>query len=113
MPRSPVIRLDRRARPARHSPDQPDNPQHLRDGNGSTWARPDRDVVLLEGGAKVLEMDAVCEDVALRYAEHTGWDPRPDESMVWIEFSPRRILAWREVDELEGRAVMDDGRWLV
>ncbi len=74
---------------------------------------PTRDVVLLEGGAKVLEMDAVCEDVALRYAEHTGWDPRPDESMVWIEFSPRRILAWREVDELEGRAVMDDGRWLV
>jgi hypothetical protein len=33
--------------------------------------------------------------------------------MVWIVFRPIRIQAWREVDELEERTVMEDGHWLV
>ena len=31
----------------------------------------------------------------------------------WFRISPRRIQAWREVNELSGRELMRDGRWLV
>jgi hypothetical protein len=30
----------------------------------------------------------------------------------WFRISPRRIQAWREVNELPGRELMRDGRWL-
>jgi len=30
----------------------------------------------------------------------------------WFRISPQRIQAWREVDELPGRELMRDGRWL-
>jgi hypothetical protein len=31
----------------------------------------------------------------------------------WFRISPRRIQAWREVNELSDRELMRDGRWLV
>jgi len=31
----------------------------------------------------------------------------------WFRISPRRIQAWREVDELADRELMRNGRWLV
>jgi hypothetical protein len=31
----------------------------------------------------------------------------------WFRISPGRIQAWREVNELPGRELMRDGRWLV
>ena len=31
----------------------------------------------------------------------------------WFRISPRRIQAWREVNELPDRELMHDGRWLV
>jgi hypothetical protein len=74
---------------------------------------PTRDVVSLAGEAKVIEMDALDKADAARYAEKTGWDPRSDESLVWIDFRPGCIQAWREVNEIEGRTVMEDGQWLV
>jgi hypothetical protein len=74
---------------------------------------PTRDVVSFAGSATVVDMDALGEADAIRYAEKTGWDPRSNESLVWIEFRPSSIQAWREVNEIEGRTVMDDGRWLV
>jgi hypothetical protein len=77
-------------------------------GLGST-----RDVVLLEGPAEILTLGQLGEDQAARYTAQTGWDPRPDESLVWIVFSPLRVHIWREVDELEDRTIMQDGRWLV
>ena len=72
-----------------------------------------RDVVLLEGTAEVLALACLGDDRAAGYAAQAGWDPRPDESLVWVVFSPRRVQAWREADELEGRTIMEDGRWLV
>lgn len=74
---------------------------------------PTRDVVSLEGTAVVCESGAVSEEDADRYCAQAGWDPRLVESMAWIVFRPFRIQVWREVDELEGRTVMEDGRWLV
>jgi len=74
---------------------------------------PPRDVVSLEGTAVICDLDTIAEEDADRYCAQAGWDPRPVASMVWIVFSPLRIRAWREVDELEERTVMQDGRWLV
>jgi len=74
---------------------------------------PTRHVVSLEGTAVICDLDAIAEEDADRYCAQAGWDPRPVESMVWIVFSPLRIRVWREVDELEERTVMEDGRWLV
>jgi hypothetical protein len=31
----------------------------------------------------------------------------------WFRITPRRIQAWREANELAGRTLMRDGRWLV
>ncbi len=49
-----------------------------------------------------------------RFVAHTGFDPRalatPNR---WFRISPRRIQAWREVNELPDRELMRDGRWLV
>ena len=74
---------------------------------------PTRDVVSLEGTAVIRESGAIAEEDADRYCAHAGWDPRLVDSMVWIVFWPRRVQVWREVDELEERTVMKDGRWLV
>ena len=46
--------------------------------------------------------------------ESSGFDPRGPESIYrWFRISPRRIQAWREVNELKGRELMRDGRWIV
>lgn len=51
-----------------------------------------------------------------RFAVRTGFDPRPLATPTpyrWFCISPRRIQAWREVNELPDRELMRDGRWLV
>jgi hypothetical protein len=49
-----------------------------------------------------------------RFAAHTGFDPRALATPYrWFRICPRRIQAWREVNELPGRELMRDGRWLV
>jgi hypothetical protein len=50
-----------------------------------------------------------------RFAARTGFDPRglAPPPYRWFRVSPRRIQAWREVNELPGRELMRDGRWLV
>jgi hypothetical protein len=42
------------------------------------------------------------------------FDPRaPATPYRWFRICPRRIQAWREVNELPDRELMRDGRWLV
>jgi len=49
-----------------------------------------------------------------RFVARTGFDPRaPATPYRWFRLSPRRIQAWREVNELPDRELMRDGRWLV
>ena len=48
------------------------------------------------------------------FAARAGFDPRaPGTPYRWFRIYPRRIQAWREVDELPDRELMRDGRWLV
>jgi len=72
-----------------------------------------RDVTMIEGDVETLEMDALPREQGDRFAARTGFDPRALTTPYrWFRITPRRIQAWREVDELAGRVLMRDGRWL-
>ncbi|MFG2003915.1 pyridoxamine 5'-phosphate oxidase family protein [Spirillospora sp. NPDC048911] len=72
-----------------------------------------RDVSLIEGDVEVLEIDALPQESGDRFAARTGFDPRASATVYrWFRVSPRRVQAWREENELTGRELMRDGRWL-
>ena len=72
-----------------------------------------RDVSMIDGEVEVLEIDALPQERGDRFAARTGFDPRALATPYrWFRISPRRIQAWREVNELPGRELMRDGRWL-
>jgi hypothetical protein len=82
--------------------------QAVRLGLGDT-----RDVSMIEGDVEVLEIGALPREQGDRFAVRTGFDPRELATPYrWFRISPRRIQAWREVNELPGRELMRDGRWL-
>lgn len=73
-----------------------------------------RDVVIIEGAVEVLDLDGLSRERGDAFAQRTGFDPRRlAEPYCWFRVSPRRIQAWREVNELAERDLMRDGRWLV
>ncbi|MHB8341698.1 MAG: pyridoxamine 5'-phosphate oxidase family protein [Mycobacteriales bacterium] len=72
-----------------------------------------RDVSMIDGQVEVVEIDALAEQRADRFAQRSGFDPRALATPYrWFRISPRRIQPWREANELAGRDLMDDGRWL-
>jgi hypothetical protein len=52
-------------------------------------------------------------EVAVGFSSAVGWDPR-DEGAGWAFFRlrPTRIQAYRGYEELEGRDVMRNSRWM-
>jgi len=82
--------------------------QAVRLGLGGT-----RDVTMIEGDVEVIEMDGLPGELADRFVAHAGFDPRGSTARyLWFRVTPRRIQAWREVEELPDRDLMRDGRWL-
>jgi hypothetical protein len=72
-----------------------------------------RDVSMIEGDVEVIEIDALPRERGDRFAARTGFDPRALATPYrWFRIVPRRIQAWREVNELPGRELMRDGRWM-
>jgi hypothetical protein len=72
-----------------------------------------RDVCMIEGDVEVLEIGALPQERGDQFAARTGFDPRPLATPYrWFRISPRRIQAWREVNELAGRELMRGGHWL-
>ncbi|GAB2469235.1 pyridoxamine 5'-phosphate oxidase family protein [Streptosporangium sandarakinum] len=72
-----------------------------------------RDVTMIDGEVEVLEIDELPRERGDRFAERTGFDPRVSATPYrWFRITPRRVQAWREADELAGRELMRDGRWL-
>ena len=66
---------------------------------------------MIEGEVEVLEIDALPQQRGDRFAARTGFDPRALATPYrWFRISPRRIQAWREVNELPDRELMRDGR---
>jgi Pyridoxamine 5'-phosphate oxidase len=74
---------------------------------------PTRDAVLVDGTVEVFTAETVPADLASAFADKL-WDPR-NETIPYSYFriTPHRIQAWREANELRGRELMRDGKWLV
>ncbi len=74
---------------------------------------PTRDVVLIDGTAEPADGSAISAATFDAFAAKTGFDPREEaEPYQYFLIRPSRIQAWREADELPGRDLMRDGRWL-
>ncbi len=72
-----------------------------------------RDVILIEGSVDVLEISELSTAEADAFAVKAGFDPRKSGGhYLYFRVYPRRLLAWREVDELAGRVLIRDGRWV-
>jgi Pyridoxamine 5'-phosphate oxidase len=83
-------------------------------GKARVGVGPTRDLVLIEGTvAASLAAGEVPDQVGEAFAAKTGFDPRRLTGYRYFRIVPRRLQAWREADELEGRDLMRDGRWLV
>jgi hypothetical protein len=75
---------------------------------------PTRDLVLVEGTvAAAVAAGDIPDQVGDAFAAKAGFDPRQLTGYLYFRIAPRRLQAWREADELEGRDLMRDGRWLV
>ncbi len=75
---------------------------------------PTRDVVMIDAllEATLPAAEATAEGSA--YAAQNDWDPRTaGAAYVFLVLRPDRIQAWREENELPGRALMRNGTWLV
>ncbi|NGO06810.1 pyridoxamine 5'-phosphate oxidase family protein [Streptomyces sp. HC44] len=73
-----------------------------------------RDVILVDGTVETLTPDELPEGVGDAFATKTGFDPRRlTTAYLYFRIHPQRVQAWREEDELVGRDLMRDGRWLV
>ncbi|MGW2517074.1 pyridoxamine 5'-phosphate oxidase family protein [Streptomyces sp. NPDC001617] len=73
-----------------------------------------RDVVLVEGAVDALAPAELSGEEGDLFAARTGFDPRQLATpYLYFRVRPRRIQAWREADELDGRELMRDGKWLV
>jgi Pyridoxamine 5'-phosphate oxidase len=72
---------------------------------------PTRDVVMIDA---VLEqtVDVTDEALGAAYVAQADWDPRTSGGYVFLVLRPVRVQAWREANELAGRTLMRDGRWL-
>jgi len=71
-----------------------------------------RDVVLAEGTSEQ-PAPGELDDLADAFARRTGWDPRAEDTPYrYFRIRPRRVQAWREVNELAGRDLMRGGVWL-
>ena len=68
-----------------------------------------RDVVMLDGDVDL--PDRLDDADADAVASASGYDPRTDADTAYIRFVPRRAQAWRNVEEIQGRTIMRDGRW--
>jgi hypothetical protein len=68
---------------------------------------------MIDGSVDVLELEALPEERGDAFAARTGFDPRTlTTHYQCFRVTPHRIQAWREADEIAGRDVMRDGRWL-
>jgi hypothetical protein len=85
----------------------------LADGRVRLSLGPTRDVVVIDGAAEPLATADLSPETGDAFATRTGFDPRElDEPYQYFVIRPRRIQSWREANELRGRDLMREGRWL-
>jgi hypothetical protein len=71
------------------------------------------DVVMIDARLIETTLAENAPEVAVGFSSAVGWDPR-DEGAGWAFFRlrPTRIQAYRGYEELEGRDVMRNSRWM-
>jgi len=75
---------------------------------------PTRDLVLIEATVPApVAASEIPDEVGDAFAAKAGFDPRQLSGYLYFRIHPQRLQAWREANELEGRDLMRDGRWLV
>ncbi|MGP3632212.1 pyridoxamine 5'-phosphate oxidase family protein [Streptomyces sp. 24-1644] len=86
----------------------------LADGRVRLSLGPTRDVVVVDATAEPVDLADLAPRTGEAFASKTGFDPRESDEQDYQFFliRPRRIQAWREANELRGRHLMRDGRWL-
>jgi hypothetical protein len=83
-------------------------------GRARVGVGPTRDLVLIEGAVPApVAAGEIPDQVGDAFAAKAGFDPRQLTGYLYFRVVPRRRQAWREADELEGRDLMREGRWLV
>jgi hypothetical protein len=84
-----------------------------RAGRARVALAPTRDVVLIDASVEVFAPDAVDPAIADAFAARHNWEPRNDpRPYSYLLLTPRRIQSWRESNELAGRTIMRDGKWV-
>jgi general stress protein 26 len=72
-----------------------------------------RDLVLIHGTAEALMPSELTQELGDAFAVKTGFDPRKlSDPYLYFRIAPRRVMAWREENELAGRELMRAGEWL-
>lgn len=74
---------------------------------------PTRDVVLIEGEARIVEAADLPAATGDAFAAKFRWDPRGNSPWVFLRITPHTVRAWREVNEIADRDLMLAGAWLV
>jgi len=75
---------------------------------------PTRDVVMIEAVLdEVHDVADAPDEITERYLRQADWDPRTSSGYAFLVLRPTRIQAWREANEIAGRTLMRDGRWVV
>lgn len=69
-----------------------------------------RDVIHVAGSVSVVE---VSEAEGAAFAAKAGFDPRPLPNYLFFRITPTKLQAWREVNELKDRVLMESGTWVV
>ena len=77
------------------------------------WDDSLRDVVMIDATVRELPMEQVSDERGSAFERRVKWDPRASgpEYAAYL-FRPVRVQAWRESNELAGRTLMREGRWL-
>ena len=72
-----------------------------------------RDVVHITATAEILHSSDLTAAEGDAFADKAGFDPRPLPNYPYFRATPTKIQAWREVNELKDRVLMENGSWLV
>jgi Pyridoxamine 5'-phosphate oxidase len=71
------------------------------------------DAIVVEARVIETQVAEAAPDVAEGFAKAMGWDPRQaGQGWAFFRLRPSRIQAYRGYEELEGRDVMRNSRWL-
>jgi hypothetical protein len=73
-----------------------------------------RDVILVNADLReMIPATEIPDEVGDAFAAKTGFDPREQRGgYPYFHLAPRQVQAWREANELIGRDLMTDGKWL-